>query len=124
MPLSLYTQKALLDWCTGGAAVTRPAGLFVDFQSGTPTYSSVSAAPVFRNTITFGAAVTGATASASNAAVVSCSASSSCTIFYWELNNSTSAGTRLAYGSLTASHSLLAGSQAGFAAGGLIITLA
>lgn len=124
MPLDPYIEQALLNWCTGAAAVTRPTARFVNFESGSPQYSADSAAPVFRSTMSFAAAISAGSASASNNGSVSCSASSVCTIYGWALYNSTSGGSRLVYGTLTASHSLRSGSQAGFAAGGLVITMA
>jgi hypothetical protein len=127
MPFDPYIQKALLDWCTGAAAVTRPTARFFGFESGSPVFSADSAAPVFRSTASFQAASTivgGASVSATMLAAISCSASTTCTVFGWGLYASTSGGSRLMYGTLTSTHSLLVGSQAGITAPNLIITLA
>lgn len=124
MPFDNYIQKALLDWGTGAASVTRPTGLFVGFESGTAQYSSDSPAQVFRSSIGFGAASTGATGSVTNNIALSLSCSTNCTVFGWGVYASTSGGSRLAYGTLTASHTLRAGSFGGFAGGGLTVTLA
>jgi hypothetical protein len=128
MPFDPYIQKALLDWCTGAASVTRPTAWFLAFESGTPTYSGDSQAPLFRSTISFMPASTqagGGSATVSNRLVVTCSpASSSCTVFGWAVWNLTSGGTRLAWGTLSANHSLLSGSGVAFAAANLKIILA
>lgn len=124
MPFDLYIEKALLDWCTGAASVTRPTNRFLGFESGSPRYSSDSPAQVFRSTVSFQAANSGVSASASLGQSVSASCSTTCTVFGWALFNSTSGGTRLVYGTLTATQTLRAGSQVAFRASNLVISLA
>lgn len=126
-PGTPYIDKALLDWCTGAASVTRPVGRFVGLASGTPNYSSDSQAPIFRTTASFQAASTiaaAASASASMLAAVSLSCSTVCTVFGWNLYDNTSAGTRLMFGTLTASQTMRTGSNAIFSAASLKISLA
>ena len=125
MPFDPYIQKALLDWVTGAATPVQPTGLFLGFESGSPTSASSSAAPLFRNTVSFQAASTagGGSASVSLSAIVTCSATANCTLFGWGLFASTSGGQRYMYGTLSATQTMLSGSAAFFGPANLIITL-
>ena len=124
MAFDAYMQKALLDWCFGGAAVSQPTGRFIGFASGSPTSVSDSAAPGYRATATFQAASTGVSASVSLKAALTCTHTAACTIYAWNVYNSTSGGQRLAYGTITLSQSQASGDACAFTAVNLKITLA
>jgi hypothetical protein len=126
MPLTPFLAQALLDWSLGGATPTQPAARFIGLASGTSDTANGSPAPMFRRTATFSAAASpaGSVVLAANATM---SATADTTVFYWQLYDATSAGNRLMFGSLTASHTVRSGSAvffvAGAGAGSLTITL-
>ena len=124
MPFDPFIEQALLNWCTGAAAVTRPSGWFIACESGVPNYSSDSLAPMSRGTLTFQAASTGVSASVSLSAGAACSASAAATITGWAIFNSSSGGQRLMYGTLASSTGIHVGSGASFSPANLKITLA
>jgi len=129
MPLDPAIQKAVLDWIGGGAAVTRPGGTWIAFATGTPTASGDSAIgtnTMSRVTCTF-AAANSPQGSMTNLAAVTCAANSSAATFLgYNIYESSSAGRRIGYNTLTASVSFRAGSgdQVVFSAGALKVTLA
>lgn len=126
MPFDTFIQKALLDWNTGAASVTRPTGRFVGLESGSARFSSDSPAQCFRTTALFAGAVSVAGspfAQVTNSAAATLSCSAVCTVFGFAIYNSTSGGQRLMYGSLTATQTLRIGSHGVFAANTLRIFL-
>jgi hypothetical protein len=127
MPFDPYMEQALLNWCTGAGAATQPTGRFIGFETGSGQYSASSPAQMFRKTATFQAASTGVSASVSLSAAVTCSpatVTNTQSVIGWALYNSTSAGSRLMYGSITATQTLQSNSGIAFTAPNLIITLA
>lgn len=124
MPFDPYMQKALLDWCLGGATPTRPTNWFIGFETTSPTSVSDFAAPGSRATATFQSASTGVSASASLKAALTCTMTAACTVIGWAVYNSSSGGQRLMYGTLTASQTCASGDAPAFVAANLKITLA
>lgn len=126
MPLDPYLAKALLDWSLGGATPTRPVARFIGFASGSPTTASDSPAPLTRRTATFSPAFSPG-GSAALSANCTASATANGTVFGWFLYDSGQNGTRLMFGTLTATQTIRSGSAAFFAAGvgagSLIITI-
>jgi len=132
VPADPWAEKAMLDWCLGGATPTQPASRFLGLAAGTPTSASASELVTgFASTrlaIAFGAAVSPA-GSATNTGAVTFSATTRITAAAskpnaWNLWNASSGGTRLAYGQLSASSTFSSGDTISFASGALTITLA
>ena len=124
MPFSAYMEKALLDWSMGGATPTQPVGRFIGFATGTPTTAGASEGPLLRETATFQTASSGVSASASLKAALTCTATAACTPNCWLLWDATSNGNLLAWGTLTATQTLLSADAIAFTAANLKITLA
>jgi hypothetical protein len=128
MPFDPAQQKQMLDWLTGGASVTKPNSRFVSFATASPTSVSDFTGPIAsRRSCTF-AGANSPNMSATNVAVISCSIQTAATFVGWNLFNSSALGTtlngtRLAWGTLSASIGCAAGDTLGFAAGALKITL-
>lgn len=118
--------KNVLDWITGAAAATQPAGRWLQWATGSPNQAGASdGAFSSRRTVTF-AAANSPQGSATNAAAVSgATASAAATVRGWNLYDSSVGGTRLAYGTLTATLGCKSGTDCpAFGAGGLKITIA
>jgi hypothetical protein len=124
MPFDPYVEKALLNWCTGAAAVTRPVAWFIAMESGVPNYTSDSLAPMSRGTLSFQSASTGVSASVSLKAGAACSASAAATITWWAIFNLSSGGTRLMYGANGGSTGIHVGSGASISPASFFLTLA
>jgi hypothetical protein len=124
MPFDPYIEQALLNWCTGAAAVTRPSAWFLAMESGIPNYTSDSLAPMSRGTMTFQAASTGVSASVSLKAGATCSATAAATITWWAMFNSSAGGQRLAYGQNGGSTGIHVGSGASISPASFKLTLA
>lgn len=131
MPIDPYYQKGLLDWLLGGATPpAQPTAWFVNLATSSPT-TSLAYEGQFgsRGTIYFRTAHTaGASASASNGSVASVTfisvGANSATALGWNLWDNTTAGHRIAYGTLTSSAGVRSsGSTIGFAIGALVVTL-
>lgn len=127
MPLTDYAEKALLDWCFGGAAApTQPAQRWISFATGSPNAAGASdgiyntrvscrmaAAASPAGTVSLATVMSLATATAANA-----------TVLGWNLWDSTVGGTRLAYGTATAAIGAKSADNIVIAAGALVITIA
>jgi len=134
MPADPWAEKAMLDWCLGGASPTRPASWFLELARGSPTSVSGSGfvSPSFVSTrlpVTFAAAGTPATSgTATNVSAVTFSATVALTAAAskavgFNVWNASSGGTRLFYGQLSASSTMASGDTLAFAAGSLVITI-
>lgn len=123
--VSAFLAKAYLDWALQGATPTRPAAMFIGFATATPNATSDFAGPVVRKTCTFGAASTqgSPTATASNRAAISCTATAICTLVGFNLYDATSSGNRLMWGTLTATLGCASADVPAFAAGGLTVIM-
>lgn len=124
-------EKAMLDWCCGGAAATQPASRFLGLSLGAPT--SVSGSEIgtgsgyARQSCVFAAAASPA-GSVSNASTMSFgpfnSAQSISGLVLWDTNLSLNSGNMLWYGTLSAARTVSSGDSLTFAVGALVITLA
>ena len=129
MPLSDVFEKALLDWVTGGASVTRPATRWISLATAAPTSESSFDGP-FSNAARGRATVTFAAANSPQGSATNLNAFSNITataapasVFGWNLWNSSSGGTRIAYGTATAAIGAKSGDNIGIAAGAIKIVL-
>lgn len=119
MPLTQYMQKQVLDFICGGATVTRPGSRFVQFATVSPRSDSAFDGPIrSRLSISFAAAnspggfVSNASAPTIGSGALGGStagATVSCTLVGWNLYDSGIGGTRLAYGTLSASVGVASG---------------
>ena len=128
MPADPWADKAMLDWCLGGASVTQPTTRFMGLAGGSPT--SVSASELTaqisgasRLAVAFGAAVSPA-GSVINTAALTFSFISAATVRGFNIYNDSSGGTRLFFGTTSASSVMVAADTLSFASGALKITLA
>lgn len=128
--VSAYCQKGMLDWLLGGAAAPTIGGRFLGLSLGAPNSTNGSEASFSgyaRQTLSMGAATSPA-GSASNAASVNFnnSAAGAQTVIGWQIWDtglSANSGNMLAYGLLSASTSIAAGSVLRFAVGNIGISL-
>lgn len=118
-----YLQKALLDWCTGAAAVTQPTQRWVQWATQSPTTQSAFDGP-FRSriTVTF-AGANSPDGSVTNLNAMTGTATAIGTAVGWNLYDRSSGGTRLAFGTLAASVGCASADNPCFSAGALKITL-
>lgn len=118
------TRKNVLDWLTGGAAAVRPASRFVSFATASPTSVSAFDGPFSpRVTCTF-AAANSPQMSATNAAVLSATATAIGTVLGFNVwNQAAAGGTRLFWGTMTAAVGCASGDTIGVPAGSLKIVL-
>jgi hypothetical protein len=118
------TQKNMLDWLTGAAAAVRPASRFVSFATQSPTSVSAFDGPFSpRVTCTF-AAANSPQMSATNVAVISATATAIATIVGFNIwNQAAAGGTRLFWGTMTASVGCASADTIGVPAGSLVIVL-
>jgi len=128
MPFTTYAEKAILDWIGGAATPTRPGGRWLGMATGTPNDagdSAVGTNTMSRVTCTFAAANSPQGSMTNLNAMTLMANSSACTVFGFNIYDSQSSGSRIAYGTLTSTVSFRAGSgdQIAFAAGTLKITL-
>jgi|SRR5215472_5950886 len=119
-----YLQKALLDWCLQGAAPTRPAQIWLDLVTSSPTSRSAFSGGAYfsRSTVSFAAANSPQT-SATLLAAVTGTATAAATFVGFNLYDTASGGNRLFWGTLTASIGCKSADNPAFAAGGLVIVL-
>jgi hypothetical protein len=123
-PLSDSMEKILLDWVTGGAAVTRPATRWISFATQSPTSQSDFDGPFrSRMTVTFAAANSPQMSATNLNAVSNITATAAATAVGWNLWNSSAGGTRLAFGTCTAAIGCKSADNIGIAAGAIKITL-
>lgn len=117
-------QKAMLDWTLGGAAVTRPGSRFVSFATQSPTSVSAFDGPFSpRRTATF-AAANSPQMSVTNSVAISATATAAATIVGFNIwNQAAAGGTRLFWGTFTASVGCASGDTIGIPAGALKIVL-
>ena len=119
-----YMQKALLDWCLQGATPTRPAQIWLDLVTSSPTSRSAFSGGPFlsRVTVTF-AAANSPNLSATLVAAVTGTNTAAATFVGFNLYDSGQGGTRLLWGTLTANIGCKSADNPAFAAGGLVIVL-
>lgn len=129
MPVSDVMEKAMLDWVLGGAVPTRPTARFLSFATASPTSQSAFDGPFSgglfgRATITFASANSPQMSATNLNAFSNITATAVGTAVGWNLWNSSSGGTRLAYGTATAAIGCASADNIGIAAGAIKITLA
>lgn len=131
--VSVYSEKAILDWLLGGATPTRPTDRAVGLSLGTPT--SVSGSEIAttygytRQTATFAAAGTPASSgTATNAAAMTfgpfTTAASVSGIQVWDTVLSANSGNMLWFGNLATARTVASGDSLVVASGALTISLA
>lgn len=128
MPVSDAFEKVMLDWVLGGAAVSRPSARFVSFATQSPNVTSAFdgpfSGPFFgRGTVTFAAANSPQGSVTNLNAFSNITATAVGTAVGWNLWNSSSGGTRIAYGTTTAVIACASADTIGIAAGAIKITL-
>lgn len=125
MPLHPYLEKQALDWCFKGAAATQPAGVWVQFATATPTSQSAFDGPFSsRFTVSFAGANSPQGSVTNLNAVTGAVASVSATVVGFNIYDASAAGSRLAWGTFSASLGCKSGSdQPAYGAGALKITL-
>lgn len=123
MPLTAYGAKQVLDWVTGAAAATQPAGRFIQWATGSPNNDGASDGPFSpRQTVTF-APMNSPQGSATNLNALTGTATAAGTAIGWNLYDAAVAGNRIAYGTLSANVGCKSADNPAFAAGALKITL-
>lgn len=125
MPFTPYMEKAVIDWITGAAAATRPGGRWIQWATASPTTASAfDGAFTSRVTVSF-APANSPQGSATNALACSgATCSAAATAVAWNIYESSVGGSRLAYGTLTASLGCKSATDnPAFGAGALKITL-
>lgn len=124
MPLDPYYAKNLLDYCLGGAAAVQPSNRFISLATQSPTTQSEFLGPFtpVRKSASF-AAANSPQMSATNRQTASFTATAACTVVGWNLYDSSAGGSRLAFGTLSASVGCASADTFGFPAGTLTITM-
>jgi len=123
MSFTPYIQKALLDWVLQGATPARPGAAWVQWATQSPNWSSAFDGPYSpRQTVSF-AAANSPTGSKTNLNAITGRNTAAATAVGFNIYDSNVGGTRLAYGTLTASIAGSSGDQPAFAAGGLVVVL-
>lgn len=123
MPLTPFEQKNILDYLTGAAAAVRPASRFISIATQSPTSQSAFDGP-FSPRMSYSAnAANSPAGSASNRVAMSCTATAAATAVGWNLWDSNQGGTRIAYGTLSASVGCASADTLGFAANRLILRM-
>jgi hypothetical protein len=124
-PLTDVGEKLLLDWVLGGASPTRPATRWVSFATASPTNANAFDGPFqSRMTVTFASANSPQMSVTNLNAVSNITATAAATAVGWNLWNSSSGGTRLAYGTATAAIGCKSADNIAIGAGAIKITLA
>ena len=131
MALTPYMRKNVLDFLCGGAAPVRPAQLWISWANGIPNDNGASDGSVNSRVMLVSGAFQGmAPANSPQGSVTNRSAGSSNatatvvqTVTGWNLWDSAVGGTRLAYGTLTASIVASTGSGIALSAGRLNISI-
>ena len=130
--ISAYMEKAMLDWCLGGAAATQPTTRAIGLSLGSPTSTSGSewtGTGMTRATMAFGAAASPA-GSATNASALTfgpiTSAASVSGIQIWDTISGTTlnAGNMLWYGLLATPRTVASGDYLVLGSAALTLTLA
>jgi len=126
MAFDPFIDKALLDWVLQGATPTRPGKTYLQFATASPTTQSAFDGPfTSRMTVTFGAAASPAGSATNANAITGPVPTAAATCVGWNLYDASAAGTRLAFGTLTASLGCKSATDnPALAAGALRITLA
>lgn len=127
-PISDVYEKAMLDWVTGAAAVTRPTNRWISFATASPTSQSAFDGPISggafgRATVTFASANSPQMSATNLNAFSNITATAIATVVGWNLWNSSSGGTRIAYGTVTANIGCASADNIGIAAGAIKIVL-
>lgn len=128
MPFTDEFEKIMLDWVTGGAAVSRPVARFISFATASPTSQSAFDGPISggifgRATVTFASANSPAQSVTNLNGFSNITATAACTVVGWNLWNSSSGGTRMAFGTATANIACASADNIAIAAGAIKITL-
>ena len=127
MPLTPYFQKALLDWCFGGAAVTQPTARFIGFATASPTsQSDFEGAWQTRISVRMAGANSpqGSVTNNTNVGTPTCIRVGGGTALGFNIWDAGAAGTRLMYGTCTAAIGCKSSAdQILIAAGSLTITI-
>lgn len=129
MPLDPFHAKNLLDYTLGGAAASQPSNQFISLATASPTTASAFDGPFTRSGTAGGratwnaAAAASPTGSATNRSLMTWTATAIATVVGWNLWNSSSGGSRLAFGTLSSSVGCASADTFGFAAGALKITM-
>lgn len=126
MPLTPYLQKAMLDWCFGGAAATQPAQRWITFATASPTTNSPFDGPFqTRLSVRMAAASSPQGSVSNNINIGTVTATAVATALGFNIWDSTAGGTRLCFGTLTAALGCRSSTdQVLIAAGNLKITIA
>lgn len=124
MPLDPFYQANTLNWITGGATPVNPTGRWINLATGSPNQTGGSDGPfTSRQTMTF-AAANSPQGSKTNLNARTFQATAACTVVGWNLYDSSVAGSRIAYGTFTASLGCASADTPNFAVGAVKITLA
>jgi hypothetical protein len=105
MPFTQYMNKAVLDFTLGGATPTRPGNRWVSWATGSPNEAGASDAGQINSRQSWDAAAANSPqGSVTNRSTgIGATATAACTIVGWNLWDASVGGTRLAYGTLSAS---------------------
>ena len=129
--IAAYAQKAMLDWCLGGATPTQPATRALGLSLGVPASTSGSEMTTglgyTRQAGTFGAAASPAGSATNNAPVTFGPFNTALTISgiqLWDTILTLNSGNMLWYGTLTTARTLASGDSLVIASGALTISLA
>lgn len=123
-----YLAKAFLDWSLQGATPTAPSQLWADLATSSPTSRSAFAGAVAgrnmlsRFTVSM-AAANSPQGSATNVSSAIGICTGTATYVGFNLYDAKTSGTRLMWGTLTASITCASGDTPGFTAGGLVIVM-
>ena len=124
MPLHGAIQKALLDWVTGAAAASAPAGQWVSFATASPRSDSAFDGPWSpRASVTFAGANSPAGSVTNLSSVRAVTATAAGTAVGWNLWDAAVAGNRIAFGTCTAAIGCKSGDNIVISAGLFKITL-
>jgi hypothetical protein len=106
MPLTSYMQKQILDYLLGGAAPTQPSNRWISWATGSPNDNGASDGPFVSRASWNAAAANSPQGSATNQSSVinqTMTGAGTATVIGWNLWDASAGGTRLAYGTLSAS---------------------
>ena len=124
MPLTDVYEKALLDWLTGAASVTRPSARWLSFATASPTSQSSFDGPFSpRATVTFAGANSPQGSVTNLNAFSNITATAAGTAVGWNLWDASTGGTRIAYGTATIALGCKSADNIGIAGGAIVITL-
>ena len=124
MPLTPYGVQQMLDWISGAAAATQPPGRWLQFATASPTSQSAFDGPFSpRQTVTFAGANSPQMSVTNLNTLQSVSATAIGTAVGWNIYDRSSGGTRIAYGTCTASIGCASADSIRISPGGLKVTL-